>query len=174
MLYEIIRSARRTVALGVSRTGAVIVRAPLHMKEQDIAEFVQKHESWLEKAVEKQREYGQNHPQPSEELEAELKKLARERLPEKVNYYANIMGVYPTKLTITSATTRFGSCSSKNSICFSWRLMAYPEEAIDYVVVHELAHIRHHNHGSEFYQFIASVMPDHEARRAKLKQMQRE
>ena len=49
-------------------------------------------------------------------------------------------------------------------------LMQYPEEAIDYVVVHELAHIRHHDHSAAFYRFIASVMPDHEARRALLRQ----
>ena len=88
----------------------------------------------------------------------------------RVDYWSDIMGLTPTGLKITSARTRFGSCSGKNSLCFSWRLMQYPREAIDYVVVHELAHIRHHDHSAAFYRFIASVMPDHEARRALLRQ----
>jgi predicted metal-dependent hydrolase len=70
---------------------------------------------------------------------------------------------------ITGAKKRFGSCSSQNGLCFSWRLMGYPEEAIDYVVVHELAHIAHRNHGSGFYSLVASVLPDYKARRALLK-----
>ena len=72
-------------------------------------------------------------------------------------------------ITITAARTRFGSCSPKNRLCFSWRLMAYPEEAIDYVVVHELAHLVHRNHGPEFYALVASILPDHKQRRALLK-----
>ena len=95
---------------------------------------------------------------------------AKTVLPPKIDHYAALMGVHPTRVTITSARTRFGSCSGRNAISFSWRLMQYPEEAIDYVVVHELAHIRHHDHSAAFYRFIASVMPDHEARRALLRQ----
>ena len=94
---------------------------------------------------------------------------AKEILPPKVAHYAALLGVEPTGLTVTSARTRFGSCSGKNRLSFSWRLMDYPEEAIDYVVVHELCHIRHHDHSPAFYDLIASVMPDHKARRALLR-----
>lgn len=94
---------------------------------------------------------------------------AREILPGKVKQYAALLGVEPTRITITGARTRFGSCSAKNALSFSWRLMDYPEEAIDYVVVHELAHIRHHDHSKAFYELIASVMPDHRRRRGLLK-----
>ena len=58
----------------------------------------------------------------------------------------------------------WGSCSGKNSISFSWRLMQYPEAAIDYVVVHELAHIRHHNHSAAFYSFVEKILPDYRER----------
>lgn len=57
----------------------------------------------------------------------------------------------------------------KNGLCFSWRLMQYPPEAVDYVVVHELAHIVHKNHGNAFYALIGSVLPDYPARRALLR-----
>ena len=65
---------------------------------------------------------------------------------------------------ITGAKTRFGSCNSRNSLCFSWRLMQYPDEAIDLVVVHELCHIAHHDHGPGFYALLGSILPDHRER----------
>jgi predicted metal-dependent hydrolase len=70
---------------------------------------------------------------------------------------------------ITSAKTRFGSCSGKNNICFSYILMQYPEQAIDYVVLHELAHTRHHNHGPKFWALVEKYMPDYKQRRQMLK-----
>ena len=91
-------------------------------------------------------------------------KMAKAILPSKIERYAQRMDVEPTGLTITSAKTRFGSCSGKNRLSFSWRLMAYPEAAIDYVVVHELAHIRYKDHSRAFYGFIESVLPDYRDR----------
>ena len=79
------------------------------------------------------------------------------------------MGVEPAGITVTGARTRFGSCSPKNRLCFSFRLMDYPMAAVEYVVVHELAHIRHKNHGPDFYKEIAAVLPDWQTRRQLLK-----
>ena len=79
------------------------------------------------------------------------------------------MGVEPTGIKITAARTRYGSCSGKNSLCFSCFLMNCPEEAIDLVVVHELCHIRVKNHGPQFYALLAQVLPDYRQRREGLK-----
>ena len=84
--------------------------------------------------------------------------------------YAGLMGLRPAGISITGARKRFGSCSAKNRICFSWRLMQYPEAAIDYVVVHELAHIRHKDHSPAFYDCIARILPDWQERRALLRE----
>ena len=80
------------------------------------------------------------------------------------------MGLKPTSVKITSAKGRFGSCSAKNGLCFSWRLMAYPERAVRYVVVHELAHIAHHNHSPAFYALVEKYMPDYKERQKLLKE----
>ena len=80
------------------------------------------------------------------------------------------MGVRPTGIRITAARTRFGSCSAKNRLCFSWRLMDYPDAVIDYVVVHELAHIVHKNHGPRFWELVERYMPDYKRRRAMLRE----
>ena len=79
------------------------------------------------------------------------------------------MGLKPSSVKITSAEKRFGSCSSKNGLCFSWRLLAYPTAAVEYVVVHELAHIKHHNHSPAFYALIEKYMPDYKERQKLLK-----
>ncbi len=169
MTYEIVRSRRRTVALEVTREGRVLVRAPLRMPQGEIERFVASHAAWLEKAQAKVAARQAAHPPLTEQETAALRQRAREVLPGRVAHYAAIMGVTPTSVKITSARTRFGSCSGKNGICFSLYLMQYPEEAIDYVVVHELAHIRHHDHSPAFYAEVAKVLPDHKERMKLLK-----
>lgn len=80
------------------------------------------------------------------------------------------MGLYPMGVRITAARHRFGSCSADNRLCFSLLLMQYPPEAIDYVVVHELAHIRHKHHQAAFYNLVAIVLPDWKSCRKLLKE----
>ena len=79
------------------------------------------------------------------------------------------MAAYMTFAERLAARRRFGSCSAEGHICFSWRLMQYPPEAIDYVVVHELAHLKHMDHSDAFYALVAQYLPDHKARRALLR-----
>lgn len=170
MTYEIVRSRRRTVALEVTREGRVLVRAPLRMPQGEIKRFVASHAAWLEKAQAKVAARQAAHPPLTEQETAALRQRAKELLPDRVAHYAAIMSVTPTSVKITSARTRFGSCSGKNGICFSLYLMQYPEEAIDYVVVHELAHIRHHDHSPAFYREVARYLPDWRQRRDLLRQ----
>ena len=152
--YELVRSKRKTLAVQVTREGRVIVRAPLRLAKYRIERFVAEHTDWIVRALADQQSRRAAHPEPDEAKQAELIRRAKIELPPKVQHYAKLMNLYPTGLKITSARTRFGSCSGKNSICFSWRLMDYPEPAIDYVVVHELAHIAHKNHGPQFWALL--------------------
>ena len=169
MEVRVIRSRRRTVSLEIQRDLSVLIRAPLGMPEEEIRRFLERHRDWLACHLEEARARQERHPEPSPEQAEALIRRAKEILPGKVAHYAAEMGLYPTGITITGARTRFGSCSPKNRLCFSWRLMDYPEEAIDYVVVHELAHIRHKNHGPQFHALVASILPDHRERRALLR-----
>ena len=168
--YELIRSDRRTVALEVTRDGRVVIRAPKQMPQRDIDAFYAKHQDWLQEHLQRQQAWQQTHPEPTAEEQQELIARAKELLPQKVAHYAAVMGLNPAGISITGARTRFGSCSPKNRLCFSWRLMTYPEAAIDYVVVHELAHMVHRNHGSAFHALVESILPDHKQRRALLKE----
>ena len=138
---------------------------------EDIRRVVDSHRDWVEKTVRRQQEQlAASPPEPTAQEMQELARQGREYLPRRVAYWAARMDVMPTGLHITAARTRWGSCSGKNSLCFSLFLMRYPPEAIDAVVVHELAHIRHKNHGPEFYRLVETTLPDYRQRIALLKQ----
>ena len=169
MEYNIIRSNRKTLAIEVTAEGTLLVRAPMRTRLTEIERFVNENTAWIEERVARAKARCELHPEPSE---AEMKAYiaaAKSYLPERVRYFAELMGVVPAGITVTGARKRFGSCSGKNRLCFSWRIMEYPPELVDYVIVHELAHIKHHNHSRQFYDFIATVMPDHRERRKRLR-----
>jgi len=167
--YELIRSRRKTLALEITPDCRVLVRAPLHLAQNRIDAFVERHTDWIERHLEQQRQKTARMPPPTEaEIEA-LKAKARAILPEKVAFWSQKMGLTPTGLKITTARKRFGSCSGKNSLCFSCFLMRYPEEAVDLVVVHELCHIKVKNHSRDFYALLEQVLPDHKERKKLLK-----
>ena len=170
MDYTTIRSDRKTIGLEVKRDGTILVRAPMRLSKDRIDRFVQEHRQWILNAQSRQQTRQAAHPEPDAQEILRLKTMAKELLPKKVAAFSKIMGLTPAGITITSAKTCFGSCSSANRLSFSWRLMQYPEAAIDYVVVHELAHIVHHNHSPEFYALVANSLPDHTQRRALLKE----
>lgn len=169
MEYEVIYSKRRTISVEITRDAKILVRSPKNLSKAKIEMFVNKHSNWIENHLEKRK----NHPLPPSDLTdeqiKELKRLSYEKIPPKVEYFSSIMGVNPEHVSINSAKTRFGSCSGKNRLNFSCRLMLYPESAIDYVVVHELAHIKHHNHSKNFWAFVEKFMPDYKERKKLLK-----
>ncbi len=164
MNFELIRSDRKSIGLEVTRDGRVLVRAPRAMSRKTIDDFVNSHEKWIKNALERQADRAAEHPEPTPAKQQEYRNLVRAKVTALVAHYAPLMGVVPTGITVTGAKTRFGSCSGKNSLSFSWRLAEYPDAAIEYVVVHELAHIRHHNHSADFYAFVARFLPDYKER----------
>lgn len=166
---KVIYSARRTLALCITREGVLLVRAPYRTGEKQILDMIVSHDEWIRKNLKKVEKKMATEEGLSEEKIRELKKLAKDELPDLTRYYANIMGLDFGRITITSAKTRFGSCSSQKNISYSYRLMLYPREAREYVVVHELCHLVEMNHSRRFYALVAKVMPDYKERRKLLK-----
>ena len=97
------------------------------------------------------------------------KKIAHNHINKRVNYFKNKMDVKHIKIGITSAKTRWGSCSGKNSVNFSWKLIMADDKTIDYVIIHELTHIKQHNHSKKFWNIVESIMPDYSEQKKKLK-----
>lgn len=164
--FTVIYSNRRTICAEVAFDGKVTIRAPRSMPKRNVLQFVESNKDWILRAQQKQAERAERgyHKTLTEEEIAVLKEKARTYIPARVKYFSERMGLFPSAVKISSAATRFGSCSAKNSLNFSYRLMQYPAEAIDYVVVHELAHIKHLNHGKEFYALVGQYLPDYKKR----------
>jgi len=100
-------------------------------------------------------------------------RLAKTRITNIVAEIAAHMGVTPASVKINSAKTRWGSCSSHKSLNFSWLLIMASDDVIDYVVVHELAHIFEMNHSKRFWAIVEKVLPDYKQRQEKLKELQK-
>ena len=95
---------------------------------------------------------------------------ARSIFTQKAAYYARLIGVTYGRISIREQKTRWGSCSSKGNLNFNWRLIFAPEEVVDYIVVHELAHRKEMNHSRAFYNVVASVLPDYKVQEKWLKE----
>jgi predicted metal-dependent hydrolase len=103
--------------------------------------------------------------------QAWLMRQAQQVFSESLQRFAPQLGVSYTKLRLSSAGTRWGSASADGTIRLNWRLIHLKPEMIDYVVVHELSHLRHMDHSPQFWGVVASVMPDHLERRKALKRV---
>lgn len=101
------------------------------------------------------------------------KTLAQEYLFSRASYFTQLMKVKPTGISLSSAKTSWGSCSGQNRIRFSWRLIMAEKSIIDYVVVHELAHILEHNHSPRFWAIVAAILPDYPQHRQGLRALQK-
>jgi predicted metal-dependent hydrolase len=99
--------------------------------------------------------------------------LAKKDLTKKAFDFGAQMSVTPNSIKINSANCRWGSCSSKKNINFSWRLIMADEDVVDYVVVHELAHIIELNHSERFWAIVGSILPDYKERQRMLKELQK-
>jgi predicted metal-dependent hydrolase len=196
---EVVRSKRKTLALEVTDTARIVVRAPYRLSVRAIDAFVETHTEWLVKkhaqaqkrlAYQSPRAYvtgewlpylGVSYPLQTmtrrgttfqknilapkkgtrTSLEKWYRRAAREFFERRLACMAAEMDVEYTKLRITSARTRWGSCSSKGAINLSWRLVMAPVYVVDYVVVHELAHLRHMNHSRRFWLYVEKYHPNY-------------
>lgn len=102
------------------------------------------------------------------------RKLARSEFEEKAAYYAERMGVTYNRIAVKEQKTRWGSCSGKGNLNFNWKLILMPERILNYIVVHELAHLIEMNHSSAFWAQVEKIIPDYKKRVAWLRKSEKE
>lgn len=165
MQVTIIRSNRKSIAIQVNPDLTVTVRAPMRAKMRDIKRIVLEKEPWINKQIEKFQNSASNSNSLSNSISdeeiRELSKQAHKYIPQRVEYFAPIVGVDYGRISIRNQKTRWGSCSSKGNLNFNCRLMLAPPEVIDYVVVHELCHRKEMNHSKAFWHEVEKVLPDY-------------
>lgn len=160
---NIIYSSRKSIAIELKPDG-ITVRAPRGMSRRDINAFLESKRGWIEKHLAKMQERKEMLEQVEPFTMEEIHELADKALgviPEKVKKYAPIVGVTYGRITIRNQRSRWGSCSSKGNLNFNCLLMLFPDEVIDYVVVHELCHRKHMNHSAAFYAEVERVFPEY-------------
>lgn len=168
--YELIRAKRRSMSLKVDLDGTITVRTPYRTPVQTADWFVEGHRDWIEVRLRAGARIMAERPSYTDRERAEGRKQAAEVITARCRYYAPVMGVSYGTVTIREQKTRWGSCSSKGNLNFNWRLIFAPEEVVDYIVVHELAHRKEMNHSRAFYNVVASVLPDYKVQEKWLKE----
>ena len=153
MQYTLIRAHKRSLSLQVSPSGEVIARAPYLMPKFFIDRFVEEKSSWINKRIKEM----------ANPVEAKVEHFTEENLKKliesEVQKYSALMGLFPTGLRYTHVHTYWGTCASSGVLSFNMALRYTPKEAVSYVVVHELAHLRWKGHGPRFWAMVEKYYP---------------
>lgn len=167
--YQIVRSDRKTLSIQITLNGGVQVRAPRQMPEYEIERIVENKRPWIEKHLAR---ISAQPPEPKLSM-AEIHALAdqaMEVLPRRAAHFAPIVGVTYHGITIRNQRSCWGSCSGKGNLNFNCLLMLCPPEVADYVVVHELCHLKQMNHSPAFWAEVERVLPDYKIPKQWLKE----
>ncbi len=162
----------RRYLLRVASDGAVRVTIPRWGSKKEATAFLQREGAWIEKQrrrIEDDRE----QPKPaslSEEAERALRERAKRELPLRLLELAAAHGLSVSRVSVRNQRWRWGSCSRSGHICLNWRLVAMPDGVRDYVMIHELMHLKRMDHSPKFWKLVAGACPDFKAARAWLRQ----
>ncbi len=152
------------MSLQIKPDGSVELKAPMQITDAQIQEFLHQKSGWIEKHLQKIRERQEKMAHAELLTMDELYDLADRALkliPERVAYFAPIVGVTYGRITIRNQRSKWGSCSGKGNLNFNCLLMLMPSDVLDYVVVHELCHRKEMNHSPKFWVEVEKVLPDY-------------
>lgn len=161
------KKRRKSIGLEITDDYVVVVHVPFYTSKEEINKVLAEKRDWIYASIQKMkwkakiRENEKPTPKLSvEELNA-LGDRALKVIPEKVRYYASVIGVTYGRITVRNQHTRWGSCSSKGNLNFNVLMMLMPEYVQDYIVVHELCHRKEMNHSKAFYEQVEKIIPDY-------------
>lgn len=162
--YTVVRSRRKTIGIHMNLDGSLLVKAPVYATQQDIDRALEASQPWIEKHRLKMEKLKNEVDEGGKLSPAEINQLADQALkviPQRVAYYAPLVGVDYGRITIRNQKTKWGSCSNKGNLNFNCLLMLAPPRVLDSIVVHELCHRKEMNHSKKFYEEVLRVMPDY-------------
>lgn len=153
MEYKIIYSRIKNVYIHI-KNGEVIVKAPRRVSEKEIDKIVKSKEEWIKKTLEKTNiKIEKEKLYTDEEFKTIVEETANELVKET--------GLVPNKVRIRDIKYAWGSCSANKNITISYKLICYSQDAIKYVILHELCHIKYMNHSKDFWNLVATFMPNY-------------
>lgn len=164
-MIECVRSVRaRSIRLVVRRDGTLRLTYPLFSSRAKAIAFAESKRSWIELTRQRIAQRVVNHPTITRAEVERLRREARLYIPATLERLAAEYGFAYTSLRISSAHTRWGSCSGRNGISISLFIMLLPEHLREFILLHELCHTRHHNHSAAFHQLLDSLVGGNEKR----------
>lgn len=163
--YEIIYSNRKTLAIQIKSDGRVFIRSPFRCKNIFIENFVNSRKDWIEKNLEKINQNSMRKNFSKTEIEEMKQNLKNYIIPKTKEIWEKTNFDPYTNIKITKSETRWWSCSSQNSLNFSYRLAEFlgkNNDFIDSVIIHELCHIQQKNHSKKFWDLVYFYCPEYE------------
>jgi len=151
------------MALHIRADGRLVVRAPRFAADNLVYRFIRENSLWIERTrrrIFERRRLAEEWRAQFPQSDAHYKEQAAELFSQRCAFYAARMGVSYKKIALTDASSRWGSCSPKGILRFHWKLVTAPPEVADYVVVHELAHLKELNHSKRFWDLVQKAAPD--------------
>jgi hypothetical protein len=162
----------RYMRLAIYADGNFVVTVPWGLNEQKIERFIAGKAKWI---LTKLTSFAAA-PKPINNQEVvrnyfQYKNQARQLVRQRIDYYNQIYGVKYNKISIKKQKTIWGSCSRQGNLNFNYRLASLPDRLADYIIVHELCHLKEMNHSPRFWCLVAQTMPDYLERRRELKKI---
>lgn len=158
-LVEVRRSRRaRKWTLSVPWGTPPLLTVPAWMQDGEVDRIIEAHREWIARERAKQRP--RLRLDPAVVSEADARRAARELVTMLAEDEAEPLGVAWSRIEIRDQRSRWGSCSTRGTLSFNWRLVLAPFEVLDYVVVHELCHLREANHSPRFWKLVEGRRPD--------------
>lgn len=170
---EVRRSKRKSAAIKITADMQIVVFVPLYVSDNEIERMVISKSKWIDEHMLKVQSTVDERSKLEKITFEQIKELADqavEYIPKRVKYYAEKENFVYNKITIKNLVSRWGSCSTKGNLNFNCLLMLMPDYVIDYIVVHELCHLREMNHSEKFWTEVEKIMPDYQRAELWLKQ----
>lgn len=170
---EVRRSKRKSAAIKITADMQIVVFVPLYVSDNEIERMVISKSKWIDEHMLKVQSTIDERSKLEKITFEQVKELADqavEYIPKRVKYYAEKENFVYNKITIKNLVSRWGSCSTKGNLNFNCLLMLMPDYVIDYIVVHELCHLREMNHSEKFWAEVEKIMPDYQRAELWLKQ----
>ena len=170
---EVRRSKRKSAAIKITADMQIVVYVPLYVSDNEIERMVISKSKWIDEHMLKVQSTIDERSKLEKITFEQVKELADqavEYIPKRVKYYAEKENFVYNKITIKNLVSRWGSCSTKGNLNFNCLLMLMPDYVIDYIVVHELCHLREMNHSEKFWAEVEKIMPDYQRAELWLKQ----
>jgi predicted metal-dependent hydrolase len=168
---EFVRHPRaRRYVVRVRTDGSVRVTIPRWGSKREAVAFAEQQRGWIEKQLARlEVERAEPREQLSEEERKAWRSRAKKELPDRLFELSNQLGLRVVRVSVRNQQSRWGSCSPNGHICLNWRLVTMPNWVRDYVIIHELMHLKRLDHSKKFWKLVAAACPEYQEARAWLR-----